>query len=77
MRLIVCSLGLYYYTAAIFSTLQRDLNLRPADWCAGTLPTELSSTIVVAVSPCFQYFCAGLSVRIHKTVNCSVARVPK
>ena len=37
---------------------ERDLNLRPPDWCAGPLPTELTSPIL-AVSLFCQYLCLG------------------
>ena len=36
----------------------RDLNLRPPDWRAGALPTELTSPIL-AVFLCCQYLCWG------------------
>ena len=38
--------------------LERDLNLRPPDWRAGALPTELSSP-ALAVSLFCQYLCSG------------------
>ena len=38
--------------------LDRDLNLRPPDWRAGDLPTELTSPIL-AVSLFCQYLCSG------------------
>ena len=38
--------------------LERDLNLRPPDWRAGALPTELSSP-TLAVSLFCQYLCLG------------------
>ena len=38
--------------------LERDLNLRPPDWRAGVLPTELTSAILAVCLFC-QYFCSG------------------
>ena len=38
--------------------LERDLNLRPLDWRAGALPTELTSP-TLAVSLFCQYLCSG------------------
>ena len=38
--------------------LERDLNLRPPDWRAGALPTELTSPIL-AVSLFCKYLCSG------------------
>ena len=46
--------------------LERDLNLRPPDWRAGALPTELSSP-TLAVSLFCQYLCSGAPVRSHET----------
>ena len=49
--------------------LERDLNLRPPDWCAGALPTELSSPTLAVFLFC-QYLCSGAPVRSHKTIYC-------
>ena len=53
--------------------LERDLNLRPPDWRAGALPTELSSP-TLAVSLFCQYLCSGAPVRSHETIYCPLAR---
>ena len=42
--------------------LERDFNLRPPDWHAGALPTELSSPIL-AVSLLCQYLCSGSAIQ--------------
>ena len=46
---------------------ERDLNLRPPDWRAGALPTELSSPILPIFLFC-QYLCSGAPVRNHETI---------
>ena len=53
--------------------LERDLNLRPPDWRAGALPTELSSP-TLAISLLCQYPCLGAPVRSHETIYCPLAR---
>ena len=53
--------------------LERDSNLRPPDWRAGALPTELSSP-TLAVSLFCQYLCSGVPVRSHETIYCPLAR---
>ena len=53
--------------------LEQDLNLRPPDWRAGALPTELSSP-TLAVSLFCQYLCSGAPVRSHETIYCPLAR---
>ena len=49
------------------NVLEQDLNLRPPDWRAGALPTELTSPIL-AVSLFCQYLCSGAPVRSHETI---------
>ena len=44
---------------------ERDSNLRPPDWRAGALPTELSSPIL-AVSLFCQYLCSGRQSELMK-----------
>ena len=46
------------------------MNLRSPDWRAGSVPTELTSSIL-AVS---QYLCSGAPVRSHETIYCPLAR---
>ena len=47
--------------------LERDLNLRPPDWRAGALPTELSTcSPTLAVSLFCQYLCSGCQSEVMK-----------
>ena len=63
--------GVYGWTKK--NWLERDLNLRPPDWRAGALPTQLSSP-TLAVSLFCQYLCSGAPVRSHETIYCPLAR---
>ena len=57
--------------------LERGLNLRPPDWRAGALPTELSSpTLAVSLHVFCQYLCSVVPVRSHETIYmyCPLAR---
>ena len=55
------------YSYSEFFLLERDLNLRPPDWRAGALPTEVSSP-ALAVSLFCQYRCSGTPIRSHETI---------
>ena len=55
--------------------LEQDLNLRPPDWRAGALPTELTCPILYWRSPYFvNIFVRGAPVRSHETIYCPLAR---
>ena len=60
-------LGFYCFGWTKKNLLERDSNLRPPDWRAGALPTELSSPIL-AVSQFCQYLCLGAPFRSHTTI---------
>ena len=54
--------------------LERDLNLRPPDWRAGALPTELHVHVtspILAVSLFCQYICSGEIKILMKNKSCS------